>query len=95
MNQHDEWVQRRMYGECPNCDSWGKDCIRYYRKLDERNFWVIYRVCKVCGTPFDHYIDPDVGTEFWRHEQDLRHSLPGLFDDMAEEADQIVKTRRI
>ena len=94
MNQHDEWVQRRMYGECPNCDAWGKGSARYYRKLDERNFWVSYRVCKSCNTPFDHYIDPDVGTEFWRHEGKIRDSLCDFLDDMAEEVAQSMKVQR-
>ncbi len=95
MNQLNEWAQKQMYGECPNCDSWGKEDIRHYRKLDERDFWVCYKVCKTCNTPFDHYIDPDIGTEFWRHEQELRHSLSGIFDDMTEEVEQVVKIQRI
>ncbi len=91
MNEHDEWVSKMQYGECPNCDAWGKEDIRHYRKLDERSFWVSYKICKICNTPFDHYIDPDVGTEFWQHEGELRRSLSGLFDDMAEEFVQSMK----
>lgn len=67
MNQR--WLDKLIYGECPNCRNTGKDSSYLYRKLDEKDYWVTYHVCKSCGAPFGHKIEGDVGADFWLHEQ--------------------------
>ena len=72
MNQ--QWFDKLIYGECPNCRETGKDSSYIYRKLDERGFWVSYSACKRCGVTFGYKIEGDIGTDFWRHEQNERLS---------------------
>jgi len=81
------------YGQCPNCKEPGKDAL-YYRKLDERNFWIIYKVCKKCGISYDYRIEPDVGTDFWREEQNKTQTLLGTIMGWREELKQTLKTER-
>ena len=82
-------VDVMQYGQCPNCEATGKGFAYHYLKLDERNFWVRYRVCKTCGVPFGHRIEGVVGTDFWRCEEaEKMKGLTGLYRDMAEELKQ-------
>ena len=67
--QLQRWHDKLMYGECPNCGETGKDSY-LYRKLTEKGYWVNYSICKKCGIPFGHRIEADVGTDFWKHEQE-------------------------
>jgi len=80
------------YGKCPNCGNAGKGSNRYYRKLDDRGFWVGYRVCKNCETLFDLYIEGDTGTEYWRAQQEEKMT-PHL-TNMINEMHQAHKLRR-
>ncbi len=47
-----------QYGECPNCGETGKDALKY-RKLTEREYWMLYKVCKKCKVPFELIIESD------------------------------------
>lgn len=47
-----------QYGECPNCGETGKDALQY-RKLTERGYWILYKVCSKCRVPFGLKIEGD------------------------------------
>ena len=47
-----------QYGECQNCGETGKTALQY-RKLTEREYWILYKVCSTCGTMYGFKIEGD------------------------------------
>jgi len=74
------------YGECPNCGETGKDALKY-RKLTDRGYWILYKVCHKCKVQFGLIIESDSHLHV---EENI-----GLIAELTEWEDNIKLARNI